>query len=74
MPVPDYYAGSWLGEAEQAVQVRGAVQQYAGAEHNTVFLRDLVSAEKLEETFGGRVVSIWQYGIGDRVEVVLIEQ
>jgi len=74
VPVPDYYAGSWLGEAEQAVQVRGAVQQYAGAEHNTVFLRDLVSAEKLEETFGGRVVSIWQYGIGDRVEVVLIEQ
>ena len=73
VPGPDYYAGAWLGAGERALRIRGAVQEWDGEERNTVFLREPVPGGELAEKFGGRVVSIWQYGVGDGVEMALIE-
>ncbi len=75
-PGPNAFAGSWLGEGEAAQSVRGAVQGRSRTEKpatNRVFLKNPVAARELEEAFKGRVVSIWQYGVGDSVEVARVE-
>ena len=63
-----------VGVRPRAVRVRGAVQRQDGDEENAVFLRGDVSRAQLEHAFADQVVSIWQYGVGDRVEMALIEQ
>ncbi|MBI3922673.1 MAG: heparinase II/III family protein [Armatimonadetes bacterium] len=61
----DYFAGSWLGEGKTARLVKGAVRD----EKSKVFLADPVAAGKLKKDFESKVVSVWQYGVGDQVEV-----
>jgi hypothetical protein len=73
----DRYADAWIGEGEHAYRLRGAVRPQVGhsgdVEANTqidaVFLHDDVDAATLRDAFVGKVVSIWNYGVGDRVEI-----
>lgn len=61
----DYFAGAWLGEGHRARRVRGAVRDMP----SEVFFAEPVPAADLQADYGGQVVSLWQYGVGDRVEV-----
>ena len=62
------FAGAWLGEGSAARQLRGATRS------GTLVLAEPADAGALERDFGGKVVSVWEYGPGDRVEVALIKQ
>lgn len=73
VPGTDYYAGSWLSDGESVVQVAGAVQ--AGAkedERNSIYLVASPTSGQIDHLVG-RSVSIWQYGIGDQIEVPRID-
>jgi hypothetical protein len=78
----DRFADAWIGEGEQAYRLRGAVRPQVGhsgdVENNTqidaVFLRDVVDAVALRDAFEGKVVSIWNYGVGDRVEIARLSK
>ena len=45
----------------------------ADDEENAIFLTDAVSADELARTLSDRTVSIWQYGVGDLVELAKID-
>ena len=62
-PATDNYRGSWLGEGPGAQPIRTATR--GGA--TTVLLED--PSQATEARYAGRVVSIWQYGVGDQVEI-----
>lgn len=64
-PGGDYFAGAWLGEGDKARRVRGAIRDMP----SEVFFAEHVPAADLERDYAGQVVSLWQYGVGDRVEV-----
>lgn len=64
----DYFAGAWLGEGPLARPVQGAVRDTS----SKIFLREAVPAATLEKDYGGKVISLWQYGVGDRVELARI--
>jgi hypothetical protein len=49
--------------------VQGAVR----GDRSKVFLAERVPAGALRDDYAGRVVSLWQYGIGDQVEVARIK-
>ena len=71
---PDYYAGSWLSAGETRFQVAGIWQGGdADDERNSIFLTDSVSADELARTLSDRTVSIWQYGVGDLLELAKID-
>ncbi|MDA0747628.1 MAG: heparinase II/III family protein [bacterium] len=72
-PGPNSFAGAWLGEGKTALQLRGAAQ-HRSSQPNSVFLQDNILASELERTLKDQVVSIWQYGVGDRAEIVCIEE
>ena len=61
----DFHAGAWLGESPNARQLKGAV----GGSPSTVVLEEPAAAAELEALYGGRVLRIWQYGVGDEVEI-----
>jgi hypothetical protein len=63
------FAGSWVGEGQAARLVRGAVK----GDRSKVFLSERIPVEALRRDYAGRVVSLWQYGIGDRVEAARIQ-
>lgn len=69
-PGLDAFAGSWLGEGKTARLVRGAVK----GESSRVFLTESVPSDQLRKDYAGRVASIWQYGVGDPVEVACIRE
>ena len=74
LPGPDYYAGSWLSDGERAFQVAGAWQGGdADDERNFVKFTEDVPAVDLQHVFADRTVSIWQYGVGDRLEIARVE-
>jgi hypothetical protein len=60
------FAGAWLGEGAAARQLRGATRS------GTLVLGEPVDARALETDYGAKVVSVWEYGPGDQVEVPLI--
>lgn len=62
----DYYAGCWLGEGAAARQLQGA----AGS---TLFFKAPATKAELEKQFGGKIINLWQYGIGDSVEIVRVK-
>ena len=64
-PVRDAYRGSRLGEGKAAMSVRAIAS-------GKLFLEKSISASKLRKQFKDRVVSLWQYGVGDHVEVARI--
>jgi hypothetical protein len=45
----------------------------ADDERNSIFLTDSVSADELARTLSDRTVSIWQYGVGDLLELAKID-
>jgi len=72
---PNAFAGAWLGEGESVHLLRGAVQtstRSEGGGENRIFLHNPTSANDLEAAFGGSILSIWQYGVGDSVEVAKV--
>ncbi|MSS71883.1 MAG: hypothetical protein EXS64_10390 [Candidatus Latescibacteria bacterium] len=58
------YKGAWL----EGWMVRGAVK----GERSQIFLMEPVPAETLQKACGGKVVSLYHYGIGDSVEVACV--
>ena len=62
------FSGAWLGEGNAARQLQGATRS------GTLVLAEPVEASALERDYGGKVVSVWEYGPGDRVEAALIQQ
>ena len=83
------FAGSWLGEPRSnllaphqlvdtglergegpaARLVRGAVK----GDRSKVFLAEKVPADALRKDYAGHILSLWQYGVGDRVEAARIQ-
>ncbi|OGG46741.1 MAG: hypothetical protein A3F84_18145 [Candidatus Handelsmanbacteria bacterium RIFCSPLOWO2_12_FULL_64_10] len=59
------YKGAWL----EGWMVRGAIK----GEKSQVYLTEPAPAEALQMTCGGKVVSIYHYGVGDIVEVACVE-
>lgn len=59
----DFYYGSWLGEGHAACRVLGVANTNPSVIH---------LAEGSGEEYVGKVVSLWQYGVGDRVEVARV--
>ncbi len=61
----DFFAGSWLEEGERARKITGAVK---GAQ-SQIWLQEPLQKAELEQLYGGKTVRLWQYGIGDSVEI-----
>jgi len=66
----DYFVGAWIGEGGKARQLRGATRGLP----SRLFLAQDVPAKTLQADYGGTVLSIWQYGVGDRVEVPRVRE
>jgi len=64
----DFFAGSWLGEGEDARQVKGAIRDTK----SQILLQDAISQADLEKLYGGKTVRLWQYGVGDSVEIARV--
>lgn len=64
----DFFAGSWLGEGALARQVKGAVRD----DKSQIYLDDPLSQDELQKLYSGKIVRLWQYGIGDRIEIAKI--
>lgn len=62
------FKGAWLGEGERAKMLLGAVR----GQQSQLFLMEPADAKSLEAELKGSVASVWQYGIGDRVELPTI--
>jgi len=60
------FAGARIGNSERTLTVGGADT------NGTVRLKSKVPAETLSERFAGKVVSLWEYGVRDTVEVPLV--
>jgi len=65
-----YFAGATLGEGDEACRLRGCAR--LSDRETRVYVRDGLSADELERRFGDEVISIWQYGRGDRVELAVV--
>jgi len=66
----DYYYGCWAGEGDAARQVLGISNSTPAWLH----LAGPVADGDLETDYVGKVLSLWHYGIGDRVEVARISE
>ena len=69
LPGRDYFAGSRLGDESGTLEVRGAVNLSGGSE-SLLYLED---GEALSCITEGQVVSVWQFGVGDSLEVARAE-
>ena len=65
----DTYYGCWMGEGGDALPVLGISNSSPPVLHLTEALDDAA----LEGTYVGEVVSLWQYGLGDSVEVARVD-
>jgi oligo-alginate lyase len=66
----DYYYGCWLGEGKAARLVQGIANASPPWLHFAEPAEDTV----LTEDYGGKIVPLWLYGVGDSVEVARIEE
>ena len=77
----DRYAGSWIIGHGKAYRLRGATgPQVApagapetGARASVLILEEMTTAAELSEAFAGQVVSIWQYAVGDEIEIARVD-
>ena len=60
------FAGAWLGEGAAARRLRGATRS------GTLVLAEPEDIAALGKDFGDKVASVWEYGVGDSVEVPVI--
>ena len=65
-----YFAGATLGEGDEALSLRGTTR--LSGESTRIYVDGDLYAEELSERFGGEVVSVWQYGVGDTVEMAVV--
>jgi hypothetical protein len=63
------FAGAWLGDEHDAVPVKAATRQEATS---VVYLRDAIPAARLEKRYVNTLQRIWQFGVGDQVEIAKI--
>lgn len=66
-----YFAGAWLGEGTAARTIEGVWRDTANS--SKVFLIEPVTRGALESDYAGKTVSIWEYGLGDTVELAVVE-
>lgn len=64
------YAGAVVSDDAHSARVAGVLK----GESSTVLLTEKVPAAELARDFGGRIVSVWQYGVGDQVELATIRR
>jgi hypothetical protein len=62
----NFFAGAWIGEDSAAIQLTGATK---GENNNLLVLAKPVRGAILRRRFPDDVITVWQYGIGDKVEV-----
>jgi hypothetical protein len=66
-----YFAGARVGEGEDACRLRGTTR--LSSESTRIYVDEDLTADELSERFGGEVVSVWQYGVGDPVELAVVQ-
>ena len=66
---PHFFAGARLGEGETGRLVEAVANRSEASAR--ILLHEPVSAAELTEQYGNGMVSIWEYGIGDAVELAL---
>lgn len=66
-----YFAGSWLGGGQESRMLKGASRE-SGSE-TRVYLAEPISADVLRNDYGDDIISVWQYGVGDSIEIACIE-
>lgn len=66
---PDYFAGAYLGEGENARLLTAAWQDQ---KTNAFYLLEKIPARTLKRMYGDRTVNIWQYNVGDKVELARV--
>jgi len=65
----DYYHGCWLGQGETAKQAEGI----SHTDPPRLYLADPTTDDDLKREYLDKVVSLWEYNVGDRVELALIQ-
>ncbi|MFP3905313.1 MAG: hypothetical protein ACLFWB_13800, partial [Armatimonadota bacterium] len=66
-----FFAGSWLGKGDKARMLRGASRE--SSSQSRVYFADPVTEAVLVDDYAGEVISVWQYGVGDRIEIACIQ-
>ncbi|MFO7947216.1 MAG: heparinase II/III family protein [Armatimonadota bacterium] len=66
-----FFAGSRLGEGDKARMLRGASRE--SSSQSRVYFAEPVTEAALAEDYAGEVVSVWQYGVGDQLEIACIQ-
>ncbi len=77
----DRLAGAWVIGNGKAYRTRGATRRQIGPDGNlepgtkvnALILEDPVPAAELEAAFAGKVITIWQYAVGDEVEIARVQ-
>jgi hypothetical protein len=69
-PGPHFFAGARLGEGNVARELQAVMNTSASSAR--LLLRDAVTAEQLDADYADEVVSIWEYGLGDTVELARV--
>lgn len=82
-PLPgwDRLAGAWVIAGDKKYRTRGASRRQIGPDGhlapgtkvNTLVLEDRVPAAQLKAAFLDKIIDIWQYAVGDQVEVARVE-
>jgi hypothetical protein len=65
----NFFAGAWIGEGTAAIQLTGATK---GENNNTLVLERPVRSAILRRRFPDDTITVWQYGVGDKVEVASV--
>lgn len=65
----DYFGGSYLTDGKTVRQLTGAIRD----ETSKIFFKEPVTAVQLEQDYGDKVMSIYQYGVGDEVSIPLVK-
>ncbi|MGI5817454.1 MAG: heparinase II/III domain-containing protein [Armatimonadota bacterium] len=65
-----YFRGARLGEGAEACALRGTAR--LSAEQTRIYVEGGLTADELTRRFGGETVSVWEYGVGDAVELAVV--
>jgi hypothetical protein len=65
--IDNYYYGCRVGEGNIPRIIKGILRS------GEMCLMNELSNNELKKDYGGKVVSVWHYGVGDNVEVAVIE-
>ena len=68
-PGPHFFAGARLGEGETGRIIEAVANRSEASAR--ILLHEPASAAELTEQYGNSIVSIWEYGTGDAVELAL---